>query len=109
MTADTPYATAVNRLTIPFAHTVVVSESLPKHFAKDYCAKNSVSFKGVDEVAWIKDFKPSKIDGLKKPLIVVRQIETKAAYAGDKKDNAKGMAEKLSSLGNVHFVHRYKQ
>ena len=81
LTADTPYATAVNRLTIPFAHTVVVSEALPKRFVKEHCAKNIVQFKGVDEVAWIKDFKPSKIDGLKKPLIVIRQMETKAAYA----------------------------
>ena len=80
LTADTPYALAVNRLTIPFAHTVVVSEALPKSFAKKYCAKNIISFKGVDEVAWIKGFKPAKTGGFKKPLIVVRQIEAKAAY-----------------------------
>ena len=34
LTADTPHAKTVNRLTIPFAHTVVVSEALPKSFAK---------------------------------------------------------------------------
>ncbi|MGZ4850953.1 MAG: DUF354 domain-containing protein [Candidatus Bathyarchaeia archaeon] len=107
LTADTPYAEAVNRLTIPFAHTVVVSEALPRRFAKGYCAKNIVSFKGVDEVAWIKGFKPQKIVGLKKPLIVIRQIETKAAYAGNKKDNAQIMAEKLATYGNVHFIERY--
>ena len=109
LTADTPYATAVNRLTIPFAHTVVVSEALPKHFLKDCCAKNIVLFKGVDEVAWIKDFKPSKIDGLKKPLIVIRQVEAKAAYAGGKQDLAQILAEKLATLGNVHFIQRYNQ
>ena len=74
-----------NRLTIPFAHTVVISEALPKSFAKQYCAKNIVTYKGVDEVAWIKDFKPKKITGLKKPLIVIRTDESKAAYAGEKK------------------------
>ena len=68
LTADTPYAYAVNRLTIPFAHTVVVSEALPHGFVKDYCPKNVVSYKGVDEVAWIKEFKPLKIAELKKPL-----------------------------------------
>jgi predicted glycosyltransferase len=68
-----------------------------------------VSFKGVDEVAWIKDFKPTKIAGLKKPLIVFRQIETKATYAGGKQDNAKTLAGKLSSLGNVHLIERYNQ
>ena len=109
LTADTPYATAVNRLTIPFAHTVVVSEALPKHFLKDCCAKNIVPFKGVDEVAWIKDFKPSKIDGLKKPLIVIRQVEAKAAYAGGKQDLAETIAEKLATLGNVNFIQRYNK
>ena len=80
---------------------------MPKSFTKNYCAKNVVSFKGVDEVAWIKDFKPTKIAGLKKPLIVVRQIETKAAYAQGKQDHAKTLAEKLADLGNVHLIERY--
>ncbi len=109
LTADTPYALATNRLTIPFAHTVVVSEALPKSFTRTYCAKNVVSFKGVDEVAWIKDFKPTKIVGLRKPLIIVRQIETKAAYVGGKQDNAKILVDKLSSLGNVHLIERYNE
>ena len=107
LTADTPYATAVNRLTMPFAHTVVVSEALPKRFVTQHCAKNVVQFKGVDEVAWIKGFKPSKIEGLKKPLIVIRQIETKAAYAEGKKDSAQLMTEKLAKLGNVYCIRRY--
>jgi uncharacterized protein len=107
LTADTPHASATNRLTIPFAHTVVVSEALPKSFTKNYCASNVVSFKGVDEVGWIKDFKPTKAAGLKKPLIVVRQIETKAAYAQGKQDQAKTLAEKLAELGNVHLIKRY--
>ncbi len=107
LTADTPYAIAVNRLTIPFAHTIIVSEALPRRFTADNCAKNVVPFKGVDEVAWIKGFKPRKIEGLKKPLIVIRQIETKAAYAGERKDNAQIMAEKLEEIGNVHYIQRY--
>ena len=109
LTADTPYAYAVNRLTIPFAHTVVVSEALPKSFTRNYCAKNVVPFKGVDEVAWIKDLKPTKIAGLKKPLIVVRQIEAKAAYAQGKRDLAKIIAEKLGKIGNVHLIQRYNE
>jgi predicted glycosyltransferase len=107
LTADTPYATAVNRLTIPFAHTVVVSEALPKSFVTQHCARNRVTFKGVDEVAWIKDFEPRRIETLKKPLIVVRQIETKAAYAGGKQDLARLMLEKLRELGDVVFIERY--
>jgi predicted glycosyltransferase len=63
----------------------------------------------VDEVAWIKDFTPTKINGLKKPLILVRQIETKAAYAQGKHDTAKTMVEALSELGNVHLIERYNE
>ena len=109
LTADTPYAYAVNRLTIPFAHTVVVSEALPKSFTKNYCAKNVIPFKGVDEVAWIKDFKSKKIAGLNKPLIVIRQIEAKAAYAQGKRDLAKIIAEQLGKIGNVHLIQRYNE
>jgi uncharacterized protein len=107
LTADTPHALAVNRLTIPFAQTVVVSEALPKTFTNKYCAQNVTPFKGVDEVAWIKGFKPAKISGAKKPMIVLRQIETKATYAKGKQDNAKTLAEQLAELGNVHFIERY--
>ncbi len=107
LTADTPHATAVNRLTIPFADTIVISESLPMQFMKDYCGRQVVTFKGVDEVAWIKGFKPKKIAGLRKPLIVLRQIETKAAYAKGKKDLCDILAQKLNTLGNVHLVQRY--
>ncbi len=107
LTADTPYSTAVNRLTIPFAHTVVVSEALPKSFVTQYCAKNQVPFKGVDEVGWIKGFKPARVAELKKPLIVIRQIETKAAYAEGRQDLAKVMAQKLAELGNVQLIERY--
>jgi predicted glycosyltransferase len=107
LTADTPHALATNRLTIPFANTVVISEALPRNFTRNYCAKNVVTFKGVDEVAWINDFKPTKITGLKKPLIVVRQIETKAAYVQGKQDHARGIIEKLAELGNVQLIERY--
>ncbi|MCL4429586.1 MAG: DUF354 domain-containing protein, partial [Chloroflexi bacterium] len=93
----------------PFAHTLVVSEALPKSFARNYCAKNVIPFKGVDEVAWIKGFKPKKIADLKKPLIVVRQIEAKAAYAQGKKDLAKTIAEKLGGMGSVHLIQRYNE
>jgi uncharacterized protein len=107
LTADTPYAYAVNKLTIPFAHTLVISEALPKSFPRKYCSPNTTTFKGVDEVAWIKDFKSSRISGIKKPLIVVRQIETKAAYAQGKRDLSVILQEKLSTLGNVHLINRY--
>ena len=107
LTADTPHAVAVNKLTIPLAHTVVVSEALPKSFLKKYCARNIVQFKGVDELAWIKDYKPSKTKEHKKPLIVIRQMETKAAYADREQDLGQVLAQRLAELGEVRFIERY--
>ena len=108
LTADTANATAVNKLTLPLANTVVASEALPKRLLKSYGAQNVVQFKGVDEVAWIRGFKPSaKIFPHKKPLIVVRQMETKASYAMGKTDVTKKIAQELSAFGTVLFLSRY--
>lgn len=109
LTADTPYAYAVNRLTIPFANTLVLSEALPKCFAKKYCSQRTIYFKGVDEVAWIKNFKSSPISNLKRPFIVIRQIETKAAYAAGRADLSTILEKKLSAIGTVHVINRYNQ
>ena len=109
LTADTPYATAVNKLTLPLANTVVTSEAIPKSFFKKYGVEKIVQFKGVDETAWIKDFTPQKKFKFKKPLIVVRQIEKKASYALTKEDVTIKIAQKLTSLGNVIFLPRYSK
>jgi predicted glycosyltransferase len=107
LTADTPHAKAVNKLTIPFAHTLVVSEALPKWFLKKYCPDYIIRFKGVDEVAWIKDLKPPKSADFEKPLIVVREIEAKAAYALETANPTLETVKKLEALGNVLLLKRY--
>ena len=107
LTADTPHARAVNKLTIPFATTLVVSEALPKQFLKNYCPESIIQFKGVDEAAWIKDLKPPKTSDFKKPLIVVREFETKAAYAHGTVDRTSEIVKKLEELGNVLLLKRY--
>lgn len=107
LTADTPHATAVNRLTIPFATALVVSEAIPKHFLKNHCAFNVLQFKGVDEVAWIKGFQPLKTSDFEKPVIVVRQMETKASYAVKNTDLTADISKKLAPLGKVLFIQRY--
>jgi predicted glycosyltransferase len=107
LTADTAYAAAVNKLTLPLANAVITSEAIPKRLFKSFGAQNIVQFKGVDEVAWIKDFKPSGRLDFKKPIIVVRQMETKASYALGKEDATKRIAQKLSSFGTVLFLSRY--
>ena len=107
-TADTPHAKAVNKLTLPLADTLVVSEALPSQFLKKYCSGKIVRFRGVDEVAWIKDLKSPKRSGFKKPLIIVREVESKAAYALEMTNRTLSMARKLQSLGNVLLLKRYR-
>jgi predicted glycosyltransferase len=107
LTADTPHAVAVNKLTVPLANTLVISEAIPKYFFRTYGASNIVRFDGVDEVAWIKGFKPMKGFDFKQPLIVVRQMETRATYVLGKEDITLRLAEKLSRFGSVLFLSRY--
>ncbi|MGB9841193.1 MAG: DUF354 domain-containing protein [Candidatus Bathyarchaeales archaeon] len=108
-TIDTVYAEAVNRLTLPLASYIVASRAIPEESLKAYSVKGEiVSFNGVDEVAWIKDFKPSVSYAFKKPLIVVREIEEKAAYT-KKKFSLMPIAKKLTRLGNVVYLSRYRR
>lgn len=109
LTADTPHAKAVNKLTIPFAHTLVVSEALSNGFLKKYTPENIVQFKGVDEVAWVKSLKPLKGSGFEKPLIVVRELETKASYALETSDSTLEIVRRLEAIGNVLLLKRYSQ
>lgn len=109
LTADTPYAEAANRLTLPLANTLVASEAIPKKLFEAYGVRKIVQFKGVDEVAWIRGSKLSTSYDYVRPLILVRQIETEAAYACGKVDNTIKLAEKLAHLGNLLFIPRYSK
>ena len=108
-THDTVHAEAINRLTMPLIDYLVVSKALPKNSVEGYGIKKIFWFDGVDEVAWIKDFKPEIKYDYKKPLIVVRELEEKAAYAEGKENITKTLAKKLASLGNVLFLPRYRR
>jgi predicted glycosyltransferase len=108
-THDTVHAEAINRLTMPLIDFLVVSKALPERSVKGYGIKKIYRFDGVDEVAWIKNFKPEIKYDYKKPLIVMREMEEKAAYAQKKENLTKTLAKKLSSLGNVLFLPRYKK
>jgi predicted glycosyltransferase len=94
-------------LTVPLTDTIVASKAIPPSSVYRYGAKKIVQFEGVDEVAWIKGFKPkTKID-FEKPFIVVRETEVKAAYAEGISDITEQIARKLSSLAKVVFLTRY--
>lgn len=109
VTADTPYAEAVNRLTVPFSNVLLVSEAIPANLYKKYGSRKIIRFKGVDEVAWTKNPDRGSTPEFKRPLIVVRQIETRAAYCAGKEDLTVEAAHKLASLGTVVFLARYSK
>lgn len=108
-TFDTPHADAVNRLTVPLASVVVASKAIPQEVIRSYGARKIVQFDGVDEVAWMKNFKPFAEFNFKRPLIVVRQSEIKAAYAKGTVDIMEKIAEELTSLGQVIYLSRYSR
>jgi predicted glycosyltransferase len=109
-TYDTPHADAVSRLTIPLSDVVVASRAIPENYLRAYGAKRVVTFDGVDEVAWMRNFKPKVKYDFGRPLIIVRQLETKAAYAEDlTADVTERIAAELTSLGKVIFLARYNK
>ncbi|MBS7654045.1 MAG: DUF354 domain-containing protein [Candidatus Bathyarchaeia archaeon] len=107
-TYDTPHADAVSRLTIPLSDVVVVSKAVSENYLRTYGAKRIITFNGVDEVAWMRNFKPKVTYDFGRPLIVVRQIESRATYAeGLTTDITEKIAAELTSLGKVVFQARY--
>jgi predicted glycosyltransferase len=108
-THDTIHADAVNRLTLPLIDVLVVSKAIPDEHLKEYPIKRIVKFNGVDEVAWIKGFEPKQKFDYGHPLIVVRQMETRAAYAEGREDVTLKVAKKLSKYGKVIFLSRYER
>jgi len=108
-THDTPHAEAANRLTMSLIDFLVVSKALPISHIKGYKIKKMFRFDGVDEVAWIQNFKPKVKYNYKRPLIVVRELQTKASYVEGKSDVTRILTKKLTALGNVLFLSRYQR
>lgn len=107
-TSDAPHAAAANKLTLSLSNVLVISNALPLHFYRRYGPDRIVQFDGVDEVAWVRDRKPVELD-CGRPLIVLRQMETRAVYAVGKEDMTEKLAQKLSKLGHVLFLSRYER
>lgn len=106
-TVDTPYAEAVHQLTLPLTKHIVASNAIPPNILQAYNPKaQMIGFEGVDEVAWIKNFKPTMQYDFGKPLIVIRQLEEKAVYKHER-TGLLALAKKLTRLGRVVFLSRY--
>ena len=109
LTFDTPHGVAQSRLTVPLSDIVVASRAIPEDCLRKYGARKIRFFEGVDEIAWMKNFKPVVKYDYGRPLIVVRQAEIKAAYAEGLVDVTEKIAEKLTSFGKVVFLSRYER
>lgn len=108
-TVDTPYADAVHRLTLPLADYIVASKAIPKATLQKYNVSGKIiQFDGVDEVAWIRGFKPLVKYNFDKPLIVVREVEERAVYA-KRTFSFVELARRLTRLGTVVFLPRYRR
>jgi len=108
-TFDTTHAEALNRLTVPLADIVIASKAIPQQIIYSYGAKKVVQFEGVDEVAWIRNFKPLITFDFRRPFIVVRQSEIRAVYAEGIRDVTEEVARKLTLLGQVVYLSRYER
>jgi predicted glycosyltransferase len=106
-THDTVHNNVISKLTMPLTDILVVSRAIPERFYSGYGITKMFRFDGVDEVAWMKDFKSFQEMEYGKPLIVVRQMETRAVYTVGKTDVTEKLAHKLTSLGKVVFLPRY--
>ena len=107
-TSDAPHAIAANKLTLALSNVLIISKALPLRSYKKYGPEKIIQFDGVDEVAWVQDYKPVNLE-YERPLIVVRQMETQAAYAVGKDDMTETLAQKLSKYGHVLFLSRYER
>ena len=105
-TADAPHATAANKLGLPLVDVLISSKAIPQWLYKAFGVANIIQFEGVDEVAWVKNRKLEP-EECEEPVIVVRQMETKASYAIGERDATETIAQKLAHLGKVIFLPRY--
>ena len=89
---DSPHAKAVAKLTVPYTKHLVYSSCIPKEkwLSQGALEHQLQPYDGIDEVAWLKDYKPDAAVleslGLSKNerFIVARPEESSAAYMLDK-------------------------
>lgn len=112
---DTPHADAVNKLTLPLARWIVISRYVGRDEIAKYVIVDSklIEYDGVDELAWLKEFKPdsSILEKLnisrKERVIVFRPEEEKAAYYGFKANYISILKKLVDYADKIIFFPRY--
>lgn len=85
---DSPHSEIPSRLSLPLASSVITSTCIPKKMIEQYVFKEKtiiIQYNGVDEVQWLRDFRPDKsyiksLDLCEYSYIVVRPPEIMASY-----------------------------
>lgn len=115
MLTDSPHSTVVNRLTIPLASALVVSEAIGVDWIEKFGGYNvkTYTYRGVDEVEYIRDFKPkpellNELEVGKSKLYVLRPPEEKASYYKFQPLNLELLVRELLKRGKVIFFPRYE-
>lgn len=116
---DTPHSKYVNRLTIPLADKLIIPKAIPKELYKGLIEEDKIiQYNGVDEIAWIRDFKPDEkvlhklnLD-VNDKIIVAREAEYKASYYNWAEKPVKKLINKLiKEFGNeikIVYFPRYE-
>lgn len=82
---DTPHAFAAAKLTMALSDALIIPSAVNPDRFRVFGAQNIITYAGVDEVLWIKDYRPDKsvLDEIglsKNNFIVIRCEESKASY-----------------------------
>ncbi|MCS7367523.1 MAG: DUF354 domain-containing protein [archaeon YNP-WB-062] len=100
--SDTPHSKYVNKLTIPLADILITPKAIPKEEYRNLIDEERIiQYDGVDELAWIKDFKPDERVlneiGLNTndKIIIAREAEYKASYYEQNGKLVKMLIEKI--------------
>ncbi len=114
---DSPHSYHVGRLTFPLSWRIVYPEAIPKGDMVKLGASESklVSYEGVDEVAWVKDFLKSKGNYKREYAVFIRPEESRASYLLEKGksiavsliDDILGMGAKV--LVKPRYSYQYKE
>jgi len=115
---DTPHGIAMNRLSYPLATVAIFSEFIADEMERFILKGLTIveTFGGVDELLWVKDFKPNvaniEILGLKPySYIVFRPEEFKAHYYKSLESSAiLKLASEIAEMGlTTVIIPRYKE
>ena len=115
---DTLHNEPVVRLTVPLASHLIIPEAYRRGDWVKYGIEleKITRFKGIEEVAWVKNLKPDREEVMEKMfgrvvdrLIVVRGTEYMACYSKGRDVDLLKILEELAKYGTVVFLPRYRE